>query len=546
MAHPYSKRTIRCWALVGAKEFEIVDADVQFALNTIPSATITLATGFNVDTLEKSNANELGDNLFNFRSPIVIYYSYVIDSEELGKYKSIPGSAKAILFDGYITGFGCQRTSNASVLSISIEHWLSDLTASSMISSSTHSTTPGDLQRAALLRTPRDNKSPAYGILAETYSSKVLGAASTVIANLWENGIKKIIQSVMGSNALVDLNREASGKCLEDVVTIVSAQASNVKSKFNGAAEVAISKITGTLRFSSPEAQKVADNIKGEISSVMMQGYAGQTIWDNILSASASYMFALVPRISDAEVIPFLPNVVSVETFASIPGEQISSISISGDMPRTIRGVAVLMGSSAGYLAASSPKDSPLPELRVGGTHISDECKGTVLYKQAPGWLQIAGGPTSYSRGVDKQGTINSAGGDGGQASNISSKSSYVTDTQKLRDDYAKTVFGFEVLKGRQGVISGPFRTDIGVGSYIQFEVPTNRHDNETQPSWFRGIVLKVGISISAQSLESSTTFTVGYVRTFAEDYARRLTMYDHPLYADVYIGSQLDKFQTV
>jgi hypothetical protein len=540
MVYPYSKRTIKCWAVVEGKEFDVVDATVDFALNTIPSATITLATGLNVKTLEASNADELGNNLFNFRAPILIYYSYVIDSEELVGLQSIPDSPKDILFDGYITGFGCQRTSNASVLSISIEHWLSDLTASSMISSSTHSTTPGDLQRAALLRTPQSQFSPAVGILSATYGSKVLGAGSTVIENLWENGFKKIIQSVMNSNALADLNRETDSGCLEDVVPIASDQVSNVTSIYNKAAEVAISKIIGFLKFSSPEAIQVADNIKGEISAGTMQGYAGQTIWDNILSASASYMFAVVPRISDAEVIPFLPNIFATDASASITGEQISSISISGDMPRTIRGVAVLMGSSSAYLPGSSPKDNAFPDLRVGGTYISKECKGTVLYKQAPGWLQISGGPTTYSRGSDKQPPYNTSGGDGGNPSNLPPKSKIVTDTQRLRDDYAKTVFGFEILKGRQGVIVGPFRTDIGVGSYIEFEVPESKHNYATQPNSFRGIVLKVGISISAQSSESSTTFTVGYVRSFREDVSEILTMQEHPLYDGAYVGRPL------
>lgn len=540
MVYPYSKRTIRCWAEIGGKEFDIVDATVDFALNTIPSATITLATGLDVKTLEASNADELSSNLFNFRDPILIYYSYVIDSEELVGLQGIPDSPKDILFDGYITGFGCQRTSNASVLSISIEHWLSDLTASSMISSSTHSTTPGDLQRAALLRTPQSGTSPAWGLLSTTYASKVLGAGSTVVDDLWENGFKKIIKLVMNSNALVDLNRETGSGCLENVVPTVSDQVSNVTSIYNKAAEVAISKISGTLRFSSPEARQVADNIKNEISAGTMQGYAGQTIWDNILSASASYMFAVVPRISDAEVVPFLPNVFAAEAFVSITGEQISSISISGDMPRTIRGVAVLMGSSSAYLSGSSPKDNALPELRVGGTYISKECKGTVLYKQAPGWLQISGGPTTYSRGPDKRPPYNTSGGEGGTPSPLPPKSEIVTNTQRLRDDYAKTVFGFEILKGRQGVITGPFRTDIGVGSYVEFEVPESKHNPSTQPNFFRGIVLKVGINISAQSLDSSTTFTVGYVRAYREDVSQVLTMQEHPLYADTYIGRPL------
>ena len=80
-------------------------------------------------------------------------------------------------------------------------------------------------------------------------------------------------------------------------------------------------------------------------------------------------------------------------------------------------------------------------------------------------------------------------------------------------------------------------RIDIGVGSYIEFEVPrdltasgANAYDDR---SYFRGMVIKVEHNIDAQAPNASTTFTVGYVRSVSEE-GTDLCMEDHPLYAKV------------
>jgi hypothetical protein len=255
-------------------------------------------------------------------------------------------------------------------------------------------------------------------------------------------------------------------------------------------------------------------------------------------------MFAVAPGINKANVIPFLPCLsIQPEPFYTLDAEQIFSVSLSGDMPRTIRGVALLFSTETGVMGGA-PNETSVPRLRVGGAYIGTaDCKGTVLYKQPPSWLSVASA-TYYATGADKRTNAPIKTGvspTGGTPSNKESKTGNIKNTMELRDNYAKSLYGFEILKGRQGTISGPFRTDIGVGSYIEFEIPKDLHDPQSFPKYFRGMVLRVSTTLDAQSSQAGTTFTIGYTRTQVEDGEGILTMTKHPIYTTTYLGGRLD-----
>lgn len=543
--YSYIKRSLRCYVTIGdaAKEYDAVQVTTDFALNSIPTATVTLALGMNIKTNEQSTAAELEDSLFTFRKPIKIYTTYSTDSEFLsdGLKKTEAVGPDELIFDGYIAGVGYQRTASGAVLSVSAEHWLSDLAASSMMGASTHSMTPGDLQRAAMMVSARPLSGAAqantYGILSSTWSSKILGNSLDFVNNLWDGGIKKIAKGGAEAEALIDVNRSADSAC-----------ASSAKNINNQAALEALDKINGVLPLRLSSAENIVHSIRKDLSSLFLENLAGQTIWDVIISASANYMFAVAPGVNTADVLPFLPCIstalsTDAGAFSTIKAEQIFSVSLSSDMPRTIRGVAVLFSTETTVLG-SGGKQTTLPALRVGGAYIGTaDCKGTILYKQPPSWLSTSSA-TFYAQGTDKDtnrpiktGT-NTAGG---TPSNLPGKTENITNTMQIRDDYAKSLYGFEILKGRQGTISGPFRMDIGVGSYIEFELPENLHSPGSVGKYFRAIVLRVSSSLDAQSSQATTTFTVGYARTQVEDADNILTMTNHPIYTSIYLGNRLD-----
>jgi len=546
----YVKRKLLCYVTIGdgdgsSAPYDVVQVTTEFALNAIPTATVTLALGMNTKTNEEAKAAEILDNLFTFRKSIRIWAENPTDDEAVSLAAELKASEAVkpqIIFEGYIAGVGYQRNASGSVLSVSVEHWLSDLSASSMMGASTHSMTPGDLQRSALLVSSKagDGLSEAKnsGILGATWTSSIIGATDGVVNNLWELGIKKIASAGANAEGLIDVNRDADPGC-------VNTDAKNINNK---AALDALVRMDGTLPLTVSNAENITEGIIRDLTSIFLENFAGQTIWDVIVSASANYMFAIAPGINKADVIPFLPCFSTSlseqpDPFYTIPPEQIFSASLSGDTPRTIRGVAVLFSTEAGVMG-NAPGQISVPALRVGGAYIGTaDCKGTVLYKQPPSWLSTASA-TYYATGADKNTNLpirTANNPSGGVQSDKDSKTENIINTMELRDNYAKSLYGFEILKGRQGTLSGPFRTDIGVGSYIEFKIPKDLHSSPSFPKYFRGIVLKVTTTLDAESSQAGTTFTIGYVRTQVEDAEGVLTMTKHPIYTTTYLGGRLD-----
>ena len=544
----YVTRGILCYVTIGnSKEpYDVVQVTTEFSLNAIPTATVTLALGMNTKTNEAAKASLFIDSLFTFRKNIKIWAENPVGEEDVFLTAGLKASEAVkpqIIFEGYIAGVGYQRNAAGCVLSISVEHWLSDLAASSMMGAATHSMTPGDLQRSALLVSsrPGDGVSEVKnsGIMGATWTSDILGATDGVVNNLWEGGIKKI--AVAGANAegLIDVNYAADPLCA------IAGKNAN-----NQAALSALARMEGTLPLNTSTTENITAGIVSDLTSIFLENFSGQTIWDVIMSASANYMFAIAPGIDKADVIPFLPCLSNqLNPFYTLEAEQIFSISFSGDMPRTIRGVAILFSTETGVNGGSAG-DTSVPDLRVGGAYIGTaaDCKGTVLYKQPPSWLATAS-QIYYATGEDKNTNTpirTSTNPENGTASNLDSKTETTLNTMELRDNYAKSLYGFEILKGRQGTISGPFRTDIGVGSYIEFKIPKDLHDKTSSAKYFRGIVLRVATTLDAQASQATTTFTVGYVRTQLEDAMEVLTMTSHPNYTTTYLGGRLDDPQKI
>jgi len=536
MATDYGKFKASCWAVVGQEEtvLDVVQVSAEYPLNGIPSATVTLALGNNVATGEESEANSRFEaNLFQFREKIFIYASMELESYSASNEAAtatndiVRGFKPTVIFEGYITGFGYQRSGAASVLSVSIEHWLSDLTASTMISASTHATTPTDLQASVLNRSFVPGSANAAGLMSSSWIEKLPLSTD----NLWEQGIKVIAKAGASSNALVNYDNSFNISCYDG------------GSPQNKAALDALERMEGVLELKTTSGSNVISAINEDLAFLFLDNLVGQTIWDCIISSSANYMFAVAPQIGKTIVMPFMPA-ISGTPFKSIGADQLYSASISGSMPRTIRAVGILF-LEKGIL--NSPNDTKV-NTSIGRYVSNNDCKGTVLFKQAPAWLNTST-TIGYSSGEDKvqastKGVSSGSNPDGGVKSTKPSVSQNIEESQSIRDDYAKSVYGYEILKGRQGTITGPFRLDIGVGSYIEFEIPGNLHQDASNPKYFRGIVVKVELSLDAQSANAGTTYTVAYVRRKDEDDEKVITMGTHPIYNSMYpieLGTAMD-----
>ena len=539
----FSKRLIKCWAIIAGKEYDIVQISSEFSLNSIPVATVTMALGRDVESIGTSSRGQASNinEKFLFRNPMQVYATSIIQDEspDIAAYDaSVPSFEGKLIFDGYIAGFGFQRTASAVVLTVSVEHWLADLTASTMLSSSTHYGTPADLMRSALYKQAETSGNTSQGQPAIAMSSWVSSFtdSGSIINDLWEGGIKKIFEKASSADNLADLNNQV-GNC-------PSTDTNNL----NNAAKDAIPRITSknaplTIKLGSSDSTDVAKNISSDLTSIFLENLAGQTMWDCLIACSGNYMFAIAPGINITQVVPYCPTVSTDPAFKSIKASQIESISISGDCPRMLRGVALVFPQTIMPLIDNTPPPPPDAKVVASYLNTSSGCKGVVLFKHTPSWM---GTDFSYFTGDYKLGDPPSTvkPPEAGVPPGGKSPTVAADNLKGIKEAYAKALYGMEVIKGRQGTISGPLRFDIGVGSLIEFELPEDQHTTSTADNrYFYGVVVRLSFVIDANSAVASTTYTIAHIRTLAEEYDNGFISKDgHPIYENSWFGGALDE----
>lgn len=544
----FSKRKITCWAEIGGEEYDIVQFSTDFALNTIPTAVITLALGRDVSETTSGKFTGRATNIndkFLFRNPVKVFATSLIQDEspDLAYFnKSVPGFGKKVIFSGYAAGFGFQRTATSAVLTISVEHWLADLAASTMLSSATHYSTPSDLQRSALYRdsgtsdyTAKDQPS----LMAESWIGLKTGGVQDVCNDLWETGIKRILVAAANSDNLADLHNEANvlGEGEKGCDTAANKNALN-KVSLDALEKVTSKNAPLSVRLGDSTPISLGGNIFADLSGLYLENLAGQTMWDCLIASSGNYMFAVSPAIDIAQVVPYCPTLSKSEPFKTIPANQIDSVSISGDCPRTLRGVALVQPQQGTVLNDNGDPPPGVPAVSLGGVYISPAagCSGVVLFKHPPSWLCLRA--NEWEASALPPGTTVTPKVPG---TNSSEKKD--AEFISIRDNYAKALFGVEVTKGRQGTISGPLRFDIGPGSFIKFELPEETHVTEAgNDRYFYGIVVRVSFVIDSNSAVASTTYTVAHVRTYAEENDKGFIITEHPIYKTTWFGGALDE----
>jgi hypothetical protein len=499
----YSKRKLKASAIIAGVIVPAISIYTEFSLNAIPTATVSLPVGYDGETAIDSIV-EKQTNFFKFRTPISLWVSYDIDNEEVKEddqdwiKSGLEGGVK--VFEGYIAGFGYERSVSGLAFTVSVEHWLSDLASSSALSGAAHSSTPGDMQRSALLK--RSGTSGQNN--AVTGFKWVSDVLPEEITDLWEKGYKKIYTELCNSDALVGL--DTSG---DDGLKKNSSGLKALKRMYSSNAELIITPFPN-----------VRQNVVEEIRNTTIDSLSGQTLWDNLITASATFMFAISPHVEDAEVFPFCPSVKHKTPYKEIYKSDITNISFSGDCPRAIRAVCLMYGTAVRTLPGQGVQD-----FITVGKYINEEnpeMEGTVIYRNCPSWIS-----NSITQGVPIKEIPTGSNPE-------TSQGEIIYDALDIRNKYAKTIYGFEILRGRQGTITGPLRQDIGVGSYVRIELPESLH-SESKGLYMKGIVLKVVSSLVAQSSQSSTTLTVGYLRMEDE---KEIEMDSHPLYSTMWSGS--------
>lgn len=107
----------------------------------------------------------------------------------------------------------------------------------------------------------------------------------------------------------------------------------------------------------------------------------------------------------------------------------------------------------------------------------------------------------------------------------------------------AKALYQLERTRPRTAYIVGRYRTDIGPGSSVRFELPVDRYVRQAvgtnRDATMIGRVLRVTISIDYERETASTAFAVGFTRNDAESINPSNALYSggHPFWSAIQYG---------
>lgn len=546
----YQQRDVKAWMEVdlpeaGTARLEILKFSSQFGLNSIPQATCSLALGVDVNNIEKVSVAHviLSQMKYKLKARVYGLVKPIATAKPLNiKFNDdsdIFNGQPFLLFDGYTSGAGYRRSGSSIEYVVSLEHWLSDLTASSALSPDLQPGVPFGLFFPAINPSVESGIAP---LLSITLASTIFGM-SAAKNDLWGEGIKKYLTLIAGRNALSTTQENTTGQG----ATLGGAGA-NFATEKNDSALGALAKFLSQgpyhvpLRFKdNGNTTQIVGNILRSMASKSMTTFEGTTFWDNIMIQGASLMYNVAPTVNWAIVSPKLPNYR--EKFKTIYTSEINGFDISTSTPRFLKGVILKCGFASGHgLGGMSPQNVPggssVLSYYNSGVYVVKDTVGTMLVQNGPDWLDLPAEPATVSNPSPVHSLT--AGGSGPVDNGIGEA---VAGSKNTANAVAHAIYANEILKYRSGSVYGKLRLDICPGSIVEIDVqPARGLDvklNKYKSPLF-GCVDQVSVYIDAVAAQASTSFVISNIRSEAENEDPNLSMTENPIYDTTWNGAPL------
>lgn len=520
-------------------EIPLTEAQLTYGLNAIPSAYVQVPVGFDPQTGLASPIHAIYDKLDERPSisillrlePSVETQLALGDAAFLGYPKDY---APFVIFDGIITAKSVVRSRDiqASTLRVVLvcTNWLSNLALSSTLSYESHPLNPAQYTHGALLPGNATGAKDWTGITA----ADNFVTAENIRTDFWGKSIKPFLESVLAGNTLQIAELGMEGKtgnggglaALARFQTATSPDPAEFNNFYTG---------LGMDIGVEPEvAARIAEDLALQV--LTPANLAHQTAWDVLVNQlSQLYLFAIVPRVMDAVVVPFSPTIKV--PFATLAAGTYRVQQLSQATPRRLRATGILSGTitqtGADGMAGGLPNTK---SLGLGGWFEAGET-GLIMMHNAPRWMTGLLTPRLHARQASgggrsvKSDTFNPAAGNHDPARD---KVDAVAAKQlkPLLDRYAHAVHCIESLKERQLTVTGVPRFDVAPGSCVLVEgLSSNEIGADGIAVNYYASVLQVSLTFSVNPSQAATSFQLGYFRSETENKQAGISTEKHPVW---------------
>lgn len=524
---------IHVWAEIDDQLVDVFKFEASFPLNGIPTAELGVAVGRETGSLRASTAHRIVNDIRQTLKVKVWMEADQPGDEDSERWPD----GKFLIFEGDTGMVGWDRDRNAAALTIPVNHWLNRLAFSSAMSATSHPANPADLAFNATTTAMRGQA--AGGTFGTPITANQGIFATSGGADFWGSGILPWLIEISRLET-IDLKRLAGFVATPSDNTIVTETLERMRGSGSCTAKLRID--AGDI-----DAAELIRSMALAINVQSFQNFLNVTLWDKLVAEFApTFQFALVPRIADALVVPFVPGLRT--TWTKIEDSHYDPIRIFSETIRPLRALAVFgsVAASAGGFT-NGVGTQATPNVGVGGWFDSGQTNGMIDYKSAPSWIINTVRPSAYAPG--------SSGADGGvkssavfpgrgKANTKPDPVAIMNSAKTVLDRYAQTLYVAQTLRNSTGTLSGKLRFDISPGSTVSFETagdPFIRNDG------FQGLsyasVLGVTIAINSEAGgkgAAGTSFMLGHIRSEKENESDAFSVDRHPIWGDIFKGCTL------
>ena len=529
---------------IGGEQYTLVKYQGSFALNEIPQAVCTVATGRRATSVDQANAraqiHESGPQIRHMQ-PARVYLNLAGESRP---GRSWPEDRK-LVFDGYVHGFTFRKTHNSLQAVIKLIHWLVDLSFSSALSETSHPSNPGSL----------------IGPISQSAGGGLFGASGQPKASLPEHlnatfnfgllddvwgGIKQFLWQVAETEDMFKPRRIAGRSRSElgfDADPGPNTRALQALRRIEGPAPDAAE--GDNLEYKLGQAlplQTISTAVENSAIDAMnhqrMAAYKNQTLWEVLVRGLLpEFGMTLCPMVDRAVVVAQTPAYRTDDYWKTLAETDYSSIDLDAQVSKPLQAVAIAAEEESDTLANVTQKKSPFVSLGGIFAQSSDEDTpgpdGVLLVRRAPRWiknitLSVPDPPK------DNKPVRDSTDPEAGEAPDELPKNQW-TNVEDLMSRYARMLYVQNVLRGRRGPLSGPLRFDIGPGSHIKVEGSPEQFlegSDKLAASMFAQVT-RTTVIVDAQSRRATTSFSLSHIRDEVENEADRTSLDQHPFYGD-------------
>lgn len=545
----WNVESFRLWAEIefednDKRELDVIRCGGQFPLNDIPKFSITVALGRKINDNKPSEIHKILGKM-KVKRKVKVY----CEAKNFGffAFKGITAwpADKFLVFEGYTTGAGYQRSPTSADYTLELEHWLADLAYASSVSAVSSPSNPANMTFAALTSNPAesaDGTAKAANYTGATSAEDHVDAG-TISEDFWGKAILPFFESLASEETLAGTDAASQigldlGAGLDGNAPALAALA-RFEPKIPKRFSVPLSFDPGAY---GGDLEDVAGQIEIAMGSETLEALAGSTLWDKLVQYASTFMFAVAPMVERCLVIPFIPSLR--KEYLTVKADQYDYIRLNGDMPRVLRGVGIYGGKGfdgGGDFAGGDAVD--YDQFSIGG-YFQGAKTGQIIFKQAPMWMRnvTLSSESARSSGGDGKPIADGLGPGVGDPPAGAKPKAKAEANGRLMDKFAETMYGYEVLKFRSGDMSGKLRFDIGPGSVIKIEGCGEKFlgvDDQFGQTLF-ATVLQVDFFLDAEGSKAGTSFHLAHLRNELENSTAGFSTAVHPLWSRPWSGCPL------